>query len=70
MVAQAIDKQTKKKVAIKRFSDVFVTHTHAKRILREITLIRLLKDPNLISIKEMLPIKDKENFKDLYMVIY
>lgn len=47
-VVQAKDKTTGKKVAIKRFTDVFEDEIDAKRILREICLLRKLKHPNLI----------------------
>ena len=42
-VIEAIDKTTKKKVAIKKVNELFVDLIDSKRILREITLLRFIQ---------------------------
>lgn len=65
----AKNKNTGEKVAIKRFTEVFEDEIDAKRILREICLLRKLKHPNLIGIIELIPPKDYTNFDEIYMVM-
>jgi mitogen-activated protein kinase 1/3 len=48
--------------------NVFDDLIDAKRILREITLLRKLKNENLITFIELLPPKDWDNFNEVYMV--
>ena len=43
-VIEALDKSTKKKVAIKKVNELFVDLVDTKRILREITLLRFMKN--------------------------
>jgi len=45
---EAMHKPTQKKVAIKKLNNIFEDTIDCKRILREITLLRKLKHPNLI----------------------
>ena len=68
-VVEAIQKSTGKKVAIKRCNGLFDDLIDCKRILREIILLRKLDHPNLISIIEIIPPKDKDNFESLYIVM-
>ncbi len=40
-----------------------------KRVLREVVLLRKLRNPNLISIIEILEPKDLRNFESIYIVL-
>lgn len=53
-VVEAKKISTGQKVAIKRMNNLFDDTVDCKRILREITLLRLLKHENLISIIEII----------------
>ena len=62
-------KNNNKKVAIKRFSNVFEDLVDAKRILREIVLLRMLKHENLVNIVELIQPKSEKNFDEIYLVM-
>lgn len=67
-VAEATDKKTGKKVAIKRLTGIFEDNVDCKRILREIHLLRILNHPNLIRINEIIEPKNYSTFETLYVV--
>eukprot|EP01059_Diplonema_ambulator_P027531 TRINITY_DN4579_c0_g2_i1.p1 TRINITY_DN4579_c0_g2~~TRINITY_DN4579_c0_g2_i1.p1 ORF type:complete len:390 (+),score=122.24 TRINITY_DN4579_c0_g2_i1:39-1172(+) len=72
-VCGAIDMEAKKKsgqkVAIKKCQNVFRDLGDCKRILREIKLLRFLKQENLLSLRNLLePLEGKDGFKDIYLV--
>lgn len=48
---------------------VFEDEIDCKRILREVNLLRQLKNTNVIEIFDMLEPKDKENFDTVYIVL-
>ena len=56
-------------MAIKKFNGVFEDLIDAKRILREIVLLRMLKHPNLINLIELIQLKNEKNFDEVYMVM-
>lgn len=56
-------------MAIKKFNGVFEDLIDAKRILREIVLLRMLKHPNLINLIELIQLKNEKNFEEVYMVM-
>jgi mitogen-activated protein kinase 1/3 len=59
MVVSCTDTLTGKKVAIKKISDVFDDHTTAKRILREVRLMRSINHPNILSLRDaMMPMDE------------
>jgi mitogen-activated protein kinase 1/3 len=68
-VVEATQKSTNKKVAIKRFNNIFEDLIDCKRILREVTLLRKLKHPNLITIVDIIEPKEPETFETLYIVM-
>jgi mitogen-activated protein kinase 1/3 len=68
-VVEAVQKSTNKTVAIKRFNNIFEDLIDCKRILREVTLLRKLKHPNLITIVDIIEPKDPESFDTLYIVM-
>ena len=47
-VIAAIDKTTKKKVAIKKVNELFEDIVDSKRVLREITLLRFMKNQFIV----------------------
>ena len=54
VVLSATDKETGKKVAIKRISHVFDDPVFSKHVLREVKMLRHLKHPNLINCLDIL----------------
>lgn len=68
-VCAAQDAVTKKRVAIKKIKDVFRDLTDAKRILREIKLLRHLGGhQNIIWILDIMVSPQKRTFRDVYIV--
>ena len=57
-----------KEVAIKKIVNIFDNLTNAKRLLREIKILRMLNAPNVISLREILPPVDPTRFDDLLIV--
>jgi len=70
MVASATDTVTGQKVAIKKISDMFADLVDAKRILREIKLLRHLDaHENVIAIRDITTMPpDTTDFSDLYII--
>jgi serine/threonine protein kinase len=55
-------------VAVKRITDVFCNTGDARRILREIKILRNLRHDNIVPIMDIVTPDDKANFEDLYIV--
>lgn len=68
-VVEAIQKSSGKKVAIKRFNNIFEDLVDCKRILREVMLLRKLQHLNLISIIEIVEPVNLEGFDSIYLVM-
>ena len=68
-VVEAIQKSTGKKVAIKKIKELFDDIIDAKRILREITLLRKINHPNVVKIVDILEPKDLKNFQTIYIIM-
>ena len=68
VVASAIDSATGEMVAIKKINNVFEHQSDAIRILREIKLVRLLKHPNIVEIKNIVLPPSPHHFQDIYVV--
>jgi mitogen-activated protein kinase 1/3 len=64
----AEDRITKEKVAIKKMVHIFDNTTNAKRLLREIKILRMLKHANVIRFRGILPPSNPHNFSDLLIV--
>lgn len=60
--------KSKEMVAIKKIDKVFEHKIFAKRILRELTLLRLLKHENIINIETIVLPASREEFEDVYVV--
>ena len=69
MVAEAIHLPTGKHVAIKKMDEVFCNRSHARRILREIAILRRLKSEYVVHILDVIEPEDTENFSDVYIVL-
>lgn len=69
VVISALDKETNEKVAIKKISRAFEDPVDAKRILREIKLLKKFKHENVIRIIDIIPPPPtSEEFEDVYIV--
>ena len=68
VVVAAYDSVKNEKVAIKKVSKAFDDLVDAKRILREIKLLRHFDHENIIHIKDLLPPTDYDNFEEIYIV--
>ena len=60
--------QIPSQVAIKKIVHIYDNLTNAKRLLREIKILRMLSHSNIIGFKGLLPPAPLENFNDLSMV--
>lgn len=68
IVCAAHDKVLNKKVAIKKVAKVFDELTDAKRIIREIRLMRNLRHENILTIVDMDEPENYDEFNDVYIV--
>jgi len=70
VVVSAMDSSTNKKVAIKMVPRAFNDEIDAKRILREIKLLKHLRHENIIGIVDMMPpaVRHPEEYNDVYIV--
>jgi mitogen-activated protein kinase 1/3 len=55
-------------VAIKKITRLFDDEIDAKRILREIVILKKLNHPNLVHIIEIIPPLDYKTFNAIYVV--
>eukprot|EP00808_Paulinella_micropora_P015017 g2275.t1 len=72
VVCSAMDKTNGKKVAIKKCSNVFSDPVGAKRVLREVMLLRHFSHENVIGLYDLIvpPHDDNpESFQDVYLVL-
>jgi len=69
MVISAYDESDESKVAIKKNTKVFQSKSCAKRILREIKLLKHLNHPNIIGIKDIQNPQSVEDFDNIYLVL-
>ena len=68
VVCAAEDLQTLETVAIKKCKKIFQSRTLAKRTLRELRLLRLLRHDNVIQIKTIIQPHDPNAFSEMYIV--
>merc|ERR1711934_764081 len=59
---------TSERLAIKKISNAFENVVDAKRMLREIKLLRHLQHENIIKIRDILPPPTRDVFKDMYIL--
>lgn len=67
-VAEATDHLTGQRVAIKKIPNIFEVFENAKRIYREIRILRLLSHANVVRITHLQAPSDLLAFNDLYIV--
>eukprot|EP00746_Dinoflagellata_sp_MGD_P129253 gnl/MRDRNA2_/MRDRNA2_63469_c0_seq2.p1 gnl/MRDRNA2_/MRDRNA2_63469_c0~~gnl/MRDRNA2_/MRDRNA2_63469_c0_seq2.p1 ORF type:complete len:478 (-),score=82.26 gnl/MRDRNA2_/MRDRNA2_63469_c0_seq2:24-1457(-) len=68
MVCAAKNAESDEEVAIKKIEDCFEHIVIAKRILWELKVLRHMRHENVLDVKEVFAIGDKESFKDVYIV--
>ena len=68
VVARAVETATGETVAIKRISEVFYDAQEAKKVLREIRLLRDFHHPNVISLRGLAMPANIETFDDIFMI--
>jgi serine/threonine protein kinase len=69
MVCEAINTETNERVAIKQITRIFEDIHEAKRLLREISILKILEHPNIVKVKDVIISGTRENFKELYIVM-
>lgn len=69
VVCSAQDKVTGRKVAIKKIPKAFDDLVDAKRILREIKLLRHFKHENIVGLRDLIGPIEGEPFEDIYMIL-
>jgi len=68
VVISAHDRSNDTKVAIKKIPDTFEDLVDAKRIVREIHLLRAFKHPNVIKVCDLFTSQSYDDFDEVYMV--
>jgi mitogen-activated protein kinase 1/3 len=68
-VFEGKDKQTGEKVAIKNIKSLFEYEVEAKRMLREICIMRYLNHPNIVKIKDVVIPKSSDDFNNVFIVM-
>ena len=68
-VCEGVDITTGKPVAIKRITNLFIYPIETKRVLREITILRLLIHPNIVKLLDVLIEGDLDTFNTIYMIM-
>jgi serine/threonine protein kinase len=69
VVCSALDKVANRKVAIKKVVNAFDDLIDAKRILREVKMLRHFKHENVIGLRDLIPPPEDEPFNDIYIVL-
>ena len=67
-VIQARNKETNKIVAIKRVMGLFEDLIDTKRILREITLLRFMKNQFIVELQEIIYDQEDKNFDTIFLI--
>jgi mitogen-activated protein kinase 1/3 len=68
-VMEVMHVETQQKFAVKRFEEIFSKELRAKRLLRELCILRNVKHPCLNKLKSVIPPLDYNNFNDAYLVL-
>jgi mitogen-activated protein kinase 1/3 len=68
VVCSAFDKKTNKKVAIKKVPNAFEDLIDAKRIVREIRLLKFFDHEDIIALVDVLKPEKRTGFEDIYFV--
>jgi mitogen-activated protein kinase 1/3 len=68
-VCEAKHIPTGERVAIKHITRIFDDLVDCKRLLREVYILRYLRHPNIVKIREILRPRDLSHFSDLFIVM-
>ncbi|KAL5704724.1 mitogen-activated protein kinase [Ranunculus cassubicifolius] len=68
IVCSSINRETNEKVAIKKINNAFDNRIDALRTLRELKLLRHLRQENVIALKDVMVPIHRRSFKDVYLV--
>ena len=68
-VMQVMHLATKKAYACKRFEQVFSNDLRAKRLIREINILKSVKHPCLNKLKCVFKPENEKEFDDIYLVL-
>ncbi len=69
VVAAMEDVETHKKVAIKKVARAFESLEDAKRVVREIKLLKFCSHPNILQLIRLpVPPVNREKFEDIYFI--
>lgn len=68
-VMEVLHVETQQRFAVKRFEEVFSKELRAKRLLRELSILKNVKHPCLNKLKCVIPPTDYSNFNDAYLVL-
>lgn len=68
VVCSCLDKEQNKKVAIKKITNAFEDLIDAKRIVREIKLLRFFQQKNIIGLLDVAKPENRTGFDDIYFV--
>lgn len=69
VVCSAVDKVRSRRVAIKKIGKAFDDLVDAKRILRELKLLRHFNHENVVSLLDLIPPLEDRPFEDIYCVM-
>jgi len=67
-VCAALDRETGRRVAIKKVKNAFEHASDATRILREVALLRTLKHPDIVEVLNILLPPNPRDFNDVFIV--
>jgi mitogen-activated protein kinase 1/3 len=67
-VAEATHTPTSKRVAIKRIHNVFNLELDTKRIVREMYILRQLRNEHIVRLLDILTPRNRQSFNELYLV--
>ncbi len=70
-MVEALQISTGRRVAIKRMQCIFSSRStlHAKRILREVVLLKRLRHPYVVEMLDIVEISNREKFDEIYLVL-
>ena len=68
-VAKALHKPTNTQVAIKQMKGIFEDEIDCKRILREISILKSLKNRFVVGLFDLIPPVNPESFDTIYLVL-
>lgn len=68
-VVLGVDRKTKEKVAIKRVDDLFYSRREAKKILREILILKNCQHKYIVKLIDVIAPPELDEFNEIYLVM-